>query len=340
MIIIGHERNLRYLERVLARGTLAHAYLFHGPESIGKKTVALALARTILCVKNTVALGGCGACESCRLTALSAHPDLILLSRERPLVAEDTKQEIGIRNIHELQRLLGLSGWGNGRRAVIIDGAERLSREAQSSLLKILEEPRPGTHFILISASPGALLPTIVSRSVPIGFAALPPAELAAVFLDDVPRARRKILLGLAGGRPGILARLLKEPAFLKEELAAAKRFEALMYEDLPGQFAFGDATRRDPTALIPFLRFLVRQLRQDFLLAIGSDTLHADSEAALWDKPLDPVEGGTQDERRAMSLANVLHAILERLALAESTAVNRRLIADSVFVELQALRP
>ena len=324
-MILGHQRQIRYLERVLGKGTLAHAYLFHGPEGAGKKTVALALARAILCAKNTMPLGGCGTCEPCRLARLYANPDLILLSRERPLIAEDTKQEIGIRNIHELQRLLGLSGWGNGLRAILIDGAERLSRESQSALLKILEEPRPGTVFVLITASPGTLLSTIVSRAVPIGFTALRDADLDPL-LEGIPQARRKILLDLSERRPGILARLLEEPAFLKEELAAHTRFRALMHEDLPEQFAFGDAMRRDPAALVPFLQFLVRQLRQDFLSAAVGGTLRGDSETS------------PRDERRAINLAGILDTVLERLALAETTAVNRRLIADSTFIALQTI--
>ena len=323
-MLVGHRRNIRYFETALAKGTLAHAYLFHGPEAVGKRTVAMAVAQSLLCSgtpRNK--LGGCppdrpappelqrgeragGGCEDCRLVSGGTHPDLIFLSFERLLVEEDLKRAIGIKNIHELQRRLALAPWRGERKVVLMDGADVLSREAQTALLKTLEEPQSTTTFFLISDRPDGLLPTIRSRSVPMGFAPVADDEMAPLLKDASP-ARGKLILSLASGRPGLVVRLARSKEFFDEFQKERGELVKVFDMHLGDQMAFSEEASREPATVVSLLQRLLSLERAELLNGLAAT-----------------------DER-----ARFLRSLLDKLSLIESTTVNRRLVVDSVFVEL-----
>ena len=358
-MIIGHQRNIAYLERALAKGTLAHAYLFHGPEGVGKRTVAMAAGRSLLCVEGAAelggpasaradraptaagGLGGCGACEDCELVERRTHPDLLVLSAEEPLIAEEGRG-IGIRNIHELQRRLALSAWRGGRKVVIIDGAEALSAEASSALLKTLEEPDAATTFFIITSSPGAILETIRSRSVPMSFTAVGEDEITGL-LGGVPPARRRSIAALAAGRPGLVLRLARETEFFEEFQGAEAERAQLCRADLGEQLNFSERASREPAALASFLGYLLYDLYSGLHAALASSG--AAPAVASVPAPrrglapvgLRPARGERLAGESIAGRAKLLGVLLERVALLQTTTVNRRLIADSVFVELAA---
>ncbi len=329
-MIIGHRRNIQYLERVLDRGTLAHAYLFHGPEGVGKKTVAMELAKALLCSAGSdwgpsrrdgarpAKLGGCGACDDCQRVNARAHPDIHLLSVEHPFFEETEKREIGIKSIHELQRRLAQTAWQGRWRVAVIDGAEQLSRDAGAALLKIVEEPRPGVLFFLIAENSGAVVPTLRSRAVVMGFTTVDDAALEPL-LEGVASVRRNSLLRMANGRPGVLIRLLGDPQALAAAEGASLRHAKLLAADLPAQFAFAETEGRESGALGALLRDFLSEVRRDF-----REGLRREPESAEH-VPSADITG----------LARRLRSLLGALSLVESTTVNRRLIADRVFFDL-----
>ncbi len=321
-MLVGHERNVRYFKRVLANGTLAHAYLFHGPEGVGKKTVALALARSLLCTAEPARWGGCspspvlpgktgeGQCEDCHLVEELRHPDLIALSIDTPLIVEEGRG-IGIKNIHELTRRLALSAWRGGQKVVLIDGADALSRDAQAALLKRVEEPDARTIFFFITAVPDLLLPTVRSRSVAIGFSAGEADDLAPLVIK-LPLARQRLLLALAQGRPGVLMRLAGDKDFFEEFCRQEGAYPKILDADLALQFDFSEKASREPEALDSFLNYLIRRKRAELHDALSAS-----------------------DPGKSLAAGIFLASILEKLSLVRNTNVNRRLILDSIFVAL-----
>lgn len=333
-MIIGHQRQISYLRRVFERDTLAHAYLFHGPAGVGKRSVALACAGRLLCRRASSATGleGCGICEDCELVARSLHPDLIVLSFDQSRAEGKNERDpstplragIGIENIHELQRRLALSPWRGGRKVVIIDQAEALSRDAQSSLLKTLEEPDAKTVFFVIAGSPDALLATVRSRCVSMRFAALGDAALA-LLLTTVSASQRGELVSLAEGRPGVLVQLIQDASFREECRTAAKQRARLVGMDLAARFAFAEALSRDADTMASAFVHLLRVVRGDLKRAISEVKLRRLRSLTSY-----------QDGRIAR-LTAFLSILLEHLRLLETTAVNRRLVADSVLFELSS---
>lgn len=141
-MIIGHQHILNYLKKSIEKNRISHAYLFEGPEYLGKKAVALWFAKTLGCQK----------------------PDITIV-----LTPAD-KKEISIEQIRELRRYLSLSSHSSPYKIAIIDEAEKMTDEAVNALLKTLEEPRGNAVLILITNTPSALPETILSRCEEIKF--------------------------------------------------------------------------------------------------------------------------------------------------------------------------
>lgn len=151
------------LDRMVARQRVPTALLFHGEAGIGKAAMAHTFSRSLLCAGASTALQPCGSCNSCSLSKAGNHPDLLsadLGDKERWDTAE----------FRSLLFTLNLRPFVADRRVVLLNNAEELSLPAANALLKSLEEPRPGTHFILVSSTPSRLPRTIVSRCQAIYF--------------------------------------------------------------------------------------------------------------------------------------------------------------------------
>lgn len=231
-MILGHERQIQYLEKVLKNGWLAHAYLFFGPEHVGKFTIAKLLAKILHCEKiNLTSAGACGSCTSCRLIDNDSSPHVTVLDREHSLTSKkDKRKDIPIEDLRELRRVLSLAPEGNKWRVVIVNEAERMSAEAADSFLKLLEEPGSKTLFILISHERELLPPTIVSRSQLLRFSTVADALLEKFLASSqhTPKERDAIIL-LAAGRPGVLLRLLEGKDMFLEEQKLADTLEKII---------------------------------------------------------------------------------------------------------------
>jgi len=178
--IIGHQKQLGILRAGLVSERLHHAFLFVGPEGVGKRTVATALAKAIHCQSQTADF--CGECVNCARIADGNHPDV------RVVVPLSNKKEIGIPQIREIERDLNYRSFTGKRKIVIIDPATLLNVAAQNALLKTLEEPPQESLIILIATSSGGLLPTLRSRCLLLTFAPLSRREVA----DHLQKAHQK----------------------------------------------------------------------------------------------------------------------------------------------------
>ncbi|HEX6767828.1 MAG TPA: DNA polymerase III subunit delta' [Candidatus Binatia bacterium] len=162
---IGHHRQVELLRLALASGRLHHAYLFVGPEGIGKRTLAIALAKAVHC--SVSAADFCGSCANCRRIAEGNHPDVRLIE---PLAG---KKEISIQQVRDFERELNYRSFTGKRKIIIIDPATLMNLASQNALLKTLEEPPQDSLMVLIASSAGGLLPTVRSRCLRISFAPL-----------------------------------------------------------------------------------------------------------------------------------------------------------------------
>lgn len=166
--IRGHESLQQQLAQAWRAGRLAHAYLFVGPEGVGKRTFARALAKTLLCEnRDEQTFDSCDTCSACRWFEAQTHPDY------HDFYLPPDKHEFPIELIHEVIRLLGVKPARGRYRVVLLDDADTLNEESANAFLKTLEEPPPCSVLLLLGTSPDYQLPTIRSRCQVLRFSPL-----------------------------------------------------------------------------------------------------------------------------------------------------------------------
>jgi DNA polymerase-3 subunit delta' len=201
--IVGHERAKALLQAAMARDRLAHAYLLHGTERIGKRLLAVHLAQALLCEAAAASSerDSCGQCRGCRQVEGRTHPDFILI-RPDP---EQTNPQIKIEQIREIEQQLIYRPLIGDRKICLIDDADRLTIGAANALLKTLEEPPDHSLFLLITSRVSALPVTIRSRCQAVRF--IPPArtqiEAAVILRRNLPPADARLLAILSEGQLG-----------------------------------------------------------------------------------------------------------------------------------------
>jgi DNA polymerase-3 subunit delta' len=175
----GVDRIVETFRSWLRNGRFPHAFLFVGPEGVGKRTFARKLAQALLCERRPEAeLDPCEACPGCVQVAAGTHPDL--LEAARP----EDRQELPIRVIRDLCAEFGLKPARGARKVAIVDDVDDMNDEAANAFLKTLEEPPPGALLILIGTSAELQLETIVSRCQVVRFEPLAEPVLAELLME------------------------------------------------------------------------------------------------------------------------------------------------------------
>ena len=338
--VAGHHRVLALLARAIARDTLPPALLLAGPRGVGKRRTAVAIAETLNCLEvrtaGDVEIDACGACPSCRRIARGMHPDVVILE----------PGDTGTIKIDEIRDVIDRAHYRpfeGRRRAVIVDEADAMMPSAQNALLKTLEEPRPGSVFVLVSSMPDALLPTVQSRCPRLRFGRLPVSEVAGVLMGDhgfsetearaaaadadgsVGRALASRTVDLLGARDAA-RRLLEHVAQVSDPvrlLASAKNLTG--NKSRTGRKSTPAADREQLAVCLRVLASLIRDLG---LLASGADA------GSLSNADLQPGLGelarafGSERSTRAFAAVDRALAALERNA-------SPKVVADWLVVQL-----
>jgi len=218
--ILDQDRVVTTLRRALRQDRVAHAYLFHGPEGVGKRAVALELARALECTGQ--ADEACGDCAACQKTRRMVHPDVhVHLPHPWSDESDRDEEDIGkrVRRLGEnpyatvdyvrrpslsdpsetsnqqvfyridqvrqdlIQPMSLARGEGRYKFNLIID-ADAMNQEAANTFLKLLEEPPPRTIFVLTTSRPDQLLPTILSRCQRLRFDPLLPETIESALVE------------------------------------------------------------------------------------------------------------------------------------------------------------
>lgn len=229
---LGNEATVRQLQEAVACGRLPHAILLSGPRGAGKYSLALALAQTLNCLNPQTTNGmpdACDVCANCtRIAAaldldtrvaeaneareelrdadrkdtrilIQTHPDVLIFPPDPPQMLVKVGQVRSL--IHNIQRAPS-----EGTRKIYIFPKSAFMNEAANALLKVLEEPPPYAHLLLLAENPSDLLPTIRSRTSQMHLHALPSPELEeslAVRHPDWKPDRRALVARLAEGAVG-----------------------------------------------------------------------------------------------------------------------------------------
>ena len=171
--IAGHRHLFELMAGAAERRTLPPSLIFTGPDGVGKRMAAVALAQFVNCLQPADG-DGCGTCASCTRIARMIHSDVLVLE------PGDTGA-IKIDQVRDAIERTGYRPFEGRRRVVVIDDADAMLGEAQNALLKTLEEPPASSMFVLVTSRPDMLLPTVRSRCQRLRFGRLGAEEIAHV---------------------------------------------------------------------------------------------------------------------------------------------------------------
>lgn len=240
--VIG-QRTAKSRIRPLLLGNPEQAYLITGPEGIGKRLFAAAMAKALLCEAPNED-GGCGTCGPCRYFAEKTHPDFIHLSPQsgEKMIRVASIRERVVRDIFMFPQI-------SNRKIYLIE-ADYLNEEGQNALLKTLEEPPAKAILILTAADTDRLLDTVVSRSVRISLTPNTEREIIKI-LKNVKNTDEKDALPIASlskGIPGLALKMADDESLSEIIEKIAELLNALPHislsELLTGQFSFFDKNK------------------------------------------------------------------------------------------------
>ena len=263
--IVGHKSQKEFLERYLLAQERPHALLFVGAEGLGKKQLALAFAKALLCASHT----GSDHCEACRLMNLEdgnlSHPDFLLVQREQDEKTGRYK-DISKEQVADLISKSAFAPVMSDTKVCVIEDVDRMSLVAANSFLKLLEESPVGWVMVLLATDENKLLSTIMSRVVCLRFKPVPTEQVVALLKQrGVEPMQAAVLARISEGSVGT-ALSLAEQNVLELRQQAVAFLEALPL-NMPLNYLAGRAwqqknfERPEALLLVKMLQLFVRDL-------------------------------------------------------------------------------
>ena len=332
--LLGQKKARTLLGRALESGHLAHAYLFRGPDGVGKQLFARSLATAVNCQHRQgvdassgfAYLEACGECPSCRKYSSGNHPDFLVISPE--------KGTIKIDRIRELTRSLSYPPYESGTRVVLLEDIHTMRPEAANSLLKTLEEPPENNLLILTAAASKEVLITISSRCQVIPFFSLGQEETVQILMREKPEIDREtaaLLARLSEGCPGQALLLYRRElvAIWREVVAWVSDPEIDESRDVGAVLKAAETMAALKEDLLPLLGLLRIWLR---------DLLMADSRGQKGDAQSAPGQEPVEHKRKFWSspqLFDKLQAI-DRAEKELGRNCNRTMVCEVLLFRLQ----
>lgn len=310
--IIGHQKQLLALEDDLHSNNLAHAYLFSGPENVGKYTVAKRFAEILQCQN-----GGCGTCSACLEIHRGYHTDTLEIIGMEESIKIDAVREILARLYTKPQ---------SKYKILLVKNIEKMTTEAANTLLKTLEEPPPQTVFLLTTSRLHEILLTVISRVRLCQFHIVSMDVLLPYLQRLYPQkdtSELEQIASFAFGRPGKALALLKNAELLKQHQELIEQIETfLTHPDLVQQFSFVTEMVKNASARTGRGRSLIKDFL-DVLLYVLRTQMYAEINHINFEKAAKIL--------RSLSAVENVHAMLKR-------NVNLRLILENLMLDLATL--
>jgi len=268
--VLGHVKTLEIIQSYLEKSRFSGAFIFSGPEGIGKRMVAKLIAGQLNCTGETDR--PCGSCSGCLKIQKEEHPDLHVI--------QNGQSQIKIEDIRGILRQANLRPYEGRSKVFIIDNAHKLNSEAANSLLKVLEEPPKDVLIILVTHKPQNIIKTVLSRCKQIKFSPLIRAQLETVLINNyaLDKASAHFLAFYAEGRLGLALRL-KDTRLLQEK---NKIFDSFILSSKPLD---RNLLGQNKEQLQVCFNILASWFRDIYLLKAGlpdQEIIHADRQSDL----------------------------------------------------------
>lgn len=217
--LIGQEQVKQLLIESIQTQRIGHAYMFCGPEGIGRRTMARCFAEAISCSSQSIE--PCGMCSACTLNKSGTNPDIIHIRRQ------EGKASVGVEEIRLVQDEISTAPQFGQYKIIIFENAEKMTVQAQNALLKTLEEPPSYIVMILISSNNSQMLDTVKSRAVKVDFKRYSDSEIVEAYTKQKSEGIDSRLL--CEYADGIIGRALSVTSFGEYEEICDKIANALV---------------------------------------------------------------------------------------------------------------
>ncbi len=284
------------LERSIKRGVINHAYIFSGPESVGKFTLAKMFALSLI------------ASADLNLEIKDFNKDALLdlIVLEPEIVEKNNiskQRDIPIETVREAKQKLSLFPYHGKYKILIVRDAHRMNSAAQNGLLKILEEPNPTTILILVTHEIDRILPTIISRCQMVNFGLADEKEMMAE-----PTFRQTTEFSI--GRPGFAQNMYEKVDERELKLEARIQLSKILSGSLNERFSLADEFSKDIVDTLQKLNAWTWELRKKALAA------------------------DCQEAERAQIFVKI-EKIQKSMQVLKRTNANSKLILETLFMDL-----
>ena len=238
--LIGNSHITDFLDISITNKSISEAYIFNGPDNLGKTAVAINFAKILLCDnKNNSTNLPCGICKSCKLffnnnKIIKAHSDFFLLKKNKD------KKNIAVEQIRKFIQFLSTSSFLNSYKIGIIKNAENMNLQSSNALLKTLEEPKKNAIIILTTNNIELLPKTIVSRCQILEFKQVKTDIIYDYLIKNhnAKRSEAKTYSRICLGRPALAIKFLEDKDFLNFHNNKAEMFINFFNQDISERFS------------------------------------------------------------------------------------------------------
>ena len=323
--LIGHDWAVKLLKQHIEDRRTRHAYLFVGPESVGKRTLASRFAQALSCERADPLGDICGECRACRLVSEGTFPDLDVLTPDPTIQVDD---------VRALQHRLALAPYEGPWRIALLENFHHASISASNAMLKTLEEPPDQVVLLLTALAQELLLPTVVSRCEIIPLRGVSSSAIADALEDrGVDSDQAQMLATLSEGRPGRAIRWESDPDLFERRSEALGQLREAMDLDISGRFTL--AERIVGRGKLAVQRRRVRTTLEAWL-SMWRDLLYRGYRAEVQSRNPDQLTSFESMAAPADRYA-VVKAISTTLAAVDSNA-NLRLAMEALMLDLPAV--
>ena len=317
---LGNQKVVEVLQRAIRQDRLPHAMIFAGPDGVGKRTLALLLARMLNCA-SPASEQPCEECLPCRKIRGGVHPDVREIKRDGAFIK--------IEQVREVVKEIAYQPFEAKTRVVIFDGADQMQLPAANSLLKTLEEPASRTVIVLLTTKPHALLTTIRSRSRILQFGAIPQDQVEEHLVRQYGRGREEARLAALFSQGSLGAAIAFDSGDYREARAKALAFARQLlgngdFADASGLAAEITKDRKDRDGFLLWLEALAAVLQDAYYtFAAPGRVGQPDLQAEL---------GQLASRSSRAAVVSALRAVQE-LRRSVNNNVNRQLALEALFL-------
>lgn len=315
-MILGHQKQWQFLKKAAQLNRLSHAYLFTGQDKLGKKKIALEWVSFLF------------SSTACQDFNKKQEPDLLLVEPETNDYNSDvssdsqvtsTRASIQISQIRELIRKLSLKPFSAPFKVAVIDRAHLMNQEAQSALLKTLEEPRGKTILILITEFPEALFSTILSRTQIVKFYPVKKQEIKNyIKKQGISEEKAEEISKVSFGKPGIAIDFISNPERLENFNQKLREIDKILNSPLAFRFQYAKKLSQDREDLKETLEIWLTYFRNNLLDSISNQQL----------------TNNNKQKFSSHKLKKALELIQATIFLTSTTNVNTKLALENLMLE------